>query len=120
MLALVFSSSAKFLVLQLLSNCSSPLSLRKISTFSKLPVRSVQLALQSLTEQKIITFEKVGNQKRFSLRRDSEIYEAVIAMFSAAERILTTQSQELHLRKGAAIINFINQVRIIDPKRAKS
>jgi predicted transcriptional regulator len=116
MLPQVFSSSAKFSVLQLLCCLSIPISLRKIARFCNLPVRSVQLALASLQDQCVIDSTKEGNQKKFALRPDSEFYEAIRAVFDSLQRVPASSSDRYRVRDGGAVLEFIRQARSIAPK----
>lgn len=116
MVANVFSSSAKFLILQLLCSSKSPISLRQISRICDLPVRSAQLALDSLEVQSVITSMKEGNQRKFILCPESEFSESVKAVFFSLQKLSIARSKKSQVRNGDAILAFINQAKSIAPK----
>jgi DNA-binding IclR family transcriptional regulator len=91
---LILSSAAKLKILKVLNNQSTPLRLRQIAYLSELPVRSVQLALKSLLEAKVLAAKKGAGIKAFILSREHALYPFIADICEALERQAIRESSQ--------------------------
>jgi len=91
----ILSSRAKFKVLQVLSAHASFLKLRMIAGLTELPVRSVQLALESLVKTKIIREKFIDHYHLFQFSSQHPFAEALKEFFSNISKI-EIQSRSAH------------------------
>lgn len=79
----IFSSKARFRILQCLVAQSTPLPLRQIAGLTNLPVRSVELALRGLTKERLLRSQRNKRNHLFEFRHDHILSKDVQALFSA-------------------------------------
>jgi hypothetical protein len=104
-LAKYFSSEAKFRILDVLSSQTTPIPLRHISYLAELPVRSVELALKSLSTEKLVLKEKRARYVLFGLNRSHPAAETIIALFEfLRNRELVARSAQYHSRGEGALV----------------
>lgn len=81
MLDSVFSSRAKWKVLERLITLNHPISLRDIERFTAMPIRSIQLAVKALEKEKVIKCFKNANETRYSMNLKYQYYHLIKQIF---------------------------------------
>jgi hypothetical protein len=107
MLTLLFSSAAKFEILGLLCQRSSPLPLRHISYLTGLPIRSTELAVASLCKQKVVRRQKAGRQVLLSFNDQHESALLLCEIFAVVSKHLMPPQPNLD-RKARQVLAFID------------
>jgi DNA-binding transcriptional ArsR family regulator len=109
-LSLLFSSSAKFETLRLLSQRSSPLPLRHIAELTDLPIRSVEIAVSALCKQKVLRRQRVGRRVMVSFNEQHGSASLVQNIFELVNRS-SPLSQSNRDAKAKTILHFIDSTR---------
>jgi hypothetical protein len=107
MLTHLFSSAAKFEILGLLCQRSSPLPLRHISYLTGLPIRSTELAVASLRKQKVLRRKKVGKQVLVSFNDLHESALLLSEIFAVVNKHLMPPQPNLD-KKARQVLDFID------------
>lgn len=90
----LFTSSAKYKILGVLSSRRSPIHLRAIAEISGVQIRSAQLAIRSLNDDKILRMTREGNRTLYTLNQKSELCLPLREHFSDEQaRILAKRAK---------------------------
>jgi hypothetical protein len=114
----LFSSKARFQVLQVLSLVEWPVSLRTLERLTGLPIRSVKLATLDLVKKKILFQKKQKNSILFSLNRDHFFMDVLKEIFALISRDSIRRRSVSYQSRAADILRFSDEVRLL-VKRSK-
>ncbi len=106
-LALVLSSAAKFKVVGLLCERSSPLPLRHVSYLTGLPVRSVELAVASLYKQEVVRRRRSSRQVQFSINDQHPLTPLLREIFALVREHENAQRTNLDA-KARSVLSFVD------------
>ncbi|PIR22718.1 MAG: hypothetical protein COV44_06075 [Deltaproteobacteria bacterium CG11_big_fil_rev_8_21_14_0_20_45_16] len=107
----IFSSRAKFKVLKLLIQYSQPIPLRTVANLLNLPIRSVVVALDALSKQKIVRDSPSKHNRLFQMDQSHPLYEELKNIFAQIEkseikiRSITHQPEATKAHKFAQSVN---------------
>lgn len=102
----LLSSKAKFETLETLQCQSRPMPLRHIALCCRLPIRSVQIALQHLTEDDLVIRTENNNSIMFSLNRRSTYYPLLHTIFEAVAEFRLRKRAAAYTRTAVAALEF--------------
>jgi hypothetical protein len=108
----IINSKSKVVCLQIIAGYSEPIHLRRIVNLSGLQPRSIQLALHSLKELRVLKTRKNKNRIEYSLNTNSMDVSRllpVIENLNAFQKNTTPDYKEQFL----ASIQFIDQARCL-------
>lgn len=107
----ILSSSAKFLVLEVLIYSRKPLALRHIAVLSACPLRSVQLALQDLHKMRAVRYRRSGNRQLYSLSKSFPLSSLLERIFKEQEYYRIEQQRLGYSNRGKTVLEFNTAAR---------
>ncbi len=116
----LLSSTAKFEVLETLHYQPHPIPLRHIALCCRLPIRSVQVALDHLQRDKLVTRAKGKRWTMFTINRHSKYYPLLQTIFEAAMRFHLKERSNDFNRAAQASLKFNNDVTRLLSQARKS
>ena len=111
-----FSSRARFRLLQTLTKMNSPLPIRHLERFTGLAIRSVQVALRGLEEEKLV--DRNNGFYRLNLAHPlCPILKKIFALIT--EDQIETRANELS-QKAREALRFADEMRTLTNKAKKT
>lgn len=117
--AQVLSSTAKFEVLNILFKDHSPLRVRNIEQRTGLAIRSVQLALNNLVNEKVVIRKNQNNKPIYYLNKSHNCYTVMNTIFKAIELDAIAKRSNSYKTKAKKTFQFISEASELF-KKAKS
>lgn len=111
-LANIFSSAAKFEILGLLCQRSSPLPLRHIAYLTGLPIRSTEMAVENLCKEEIVHRKKSGKLVLHIFNVHHPLAPLLQELFSVVKRHLAPAQQDLD-KKAQTLLAFIDSTNTL-------
>lgn len=106
----IFSSSAKVALIETLHHHPRGLSLRELSEISGVQIRSAQLAVESLRDQKIVRTRRTKNRVIVSPRKEQDVWTLLSAICRELEAF-KLRERAAHYESAAPILRFISSGR---------
>lgn len=109
----ILSSSARTRTLELLfaqqiDHRSIGIHLRLVASLSGRPVRSVELALTSLSKEGLVRKKKIDGKKEFFIQTKHKNYKLFAEIFRAAKNISIAEVDERLDKRASNFITFLN------------
>lgn len=108
----LFSSKAKYRILQILSTRSSPIHLRGISEAAGIAIRSAQLAVEDLVSKKVINKKREGNRTLLTLNPRSGYAKLLRTHFRNVSNA-SIERQAKKWRDSKELLNRIHELRML-------
>lgn len=115
----VLSSTAKFKVLKVLLKNPSPSRVRNLEQRTGLAVRSVQVALNNLVNEKVVIRKKQNNKPVYYLNKSSTSYSLLNSIFKTIELDRIAKRSDKYSKKAKKTFQFISEASELF-KKAKS
>lgn len=106
-LSQLFSSKARVEVLEVLYYAQVGLGLRKIADLCNMHVRSVEIALRQMQNEKLVKKKRVGNRIHYWLDVQLDNYRLLKEIFQTAEILKIQIRNETFRNEGSEILEFI-------------
>lgn len=114
----IFTSRARVMILRTLYFQENPIPLRHLSLISGLPVFSVQNAVGSLLDEKIIRRAEKGNNVLFEINKEHHLYNILEQIFIVEMNFRICFEAKLFCLKAKRALGFANAAGVIF-KRAR-
>lgn len=114
----ILTSKAKVIILRTLYYQPHAIPLRHIAYLSDLPIFSVQHAIKSLLDNRIISRRKKGNNVLFELNRKNPFYTTLKQFFIIEINNRIVAEAKLYYQKAQETLAFANAANILF-KRAR-
>lgn len=107
--AKILSSTAKFEVLNILFKDPSPLRVRNLEQRTGLAVRSVQVALNNLVNEKVVIRKNQNNNPVYFLNKSHKSYGLINNIFKAIELDRVARRSDSYHKKAKKTFQFISE-----------
>ncbi|MBU4483831.1 hypothetical protein KKA47_00240 [bacterium] len=109
----IFTSKARVMILRTLYFQERPIPLRHVSLISDLPVFSVQNAVVSLLDEKIISKTEEDNNVLFELNKEHPLHNILEQIFFIEMNARICMEAGLFHHKARQALEFANDVNVI-------